>query len=466
MDKMSYGEAKKIRGQSFGSRMTDKLLGDQGIRESFKNTLSEGTKATVTGIKEKFDPMNIAKFMTGGSRLAPAIVGKLTGRSQEDMQHFAGNKKGADTASKVGPLETGNEMADLLLKIFNLMKSTNEANTKHKEHINAFAAEEKIEKDKRHKELLDAIKSKKGKKDTADKVEEDTGMGVGDVISNILNAFGGGKTALSLISNVGRFFLASPIGIGLVAGATLLTLLAKDEHPEETNKMMQGAMGGPTSEAQAIVDVVKDTSAIERRKQNILADRPSSKKSMLVWKDPALQESYLKEIGWDPETGLTTEELKAGYVGLDENGNPKKKDGATAAPVGGSTQTPGKTPGLSPGEEEVKTPTTSGAATATPVPSAGGSTGTETKSAESASSAPKTSAMPTSSPNVSEKLNSAISENQNMKLEDNTPATSIITNSVNKITNSGSSSSGFVMPLVRNQEPTFKRMILNSTRVV
>lgn len=464
MDKMSYGEAKKIRGQSFGSRMTDKLLGDQGIGESFKQTLSEKTKATTTGIKEKFDPMNIAKFMTGGSRLAPAIVGKLTGRSQEDMQHFAGNKKGADTASKVGPLEQSNSMDEILLKILELMKSTNDNNTKHREHINAFAEEEKMEKDRRHKELLDAIKGKKTKTQTADKVEEDTGMGLGDVISNILNAFGGAKTALSLLTMLGGF-VASPLGVALIGavvagtvGAWMIKQIAADP---------QAALEGKDGIGMAVAGLGSEGQLPSAEQEK--TDKSETAKSQAVDK---------KGI-----TGSTLEELEAKRKQLIEYGDPRarvkggkgdkldiqraKQLDEIETEISKRKSTPESSAiGLSPGEEEVKTPTTSGAATATPVPFAGGSTGTETKSAESTSSAPKTSAIPTSSPNVSEKLNSTISENQNMKLEDNTPATSIITNSVNKITNSGSSSSGFVMPLVRNQEPTFKRMILNSTRVV
>jgi hypothetical protein len=462
---MSYADAKQLRGQSFGSLMSKKLVDEnQGIGESFRNALSDKSRATTTGIKEKFDPMNIAKFMTGGSNLAPAIVGKMTGRSQEDIQHFASNKKGADTASKVGPLEQMNSMDEILLKIFELLKSTNENNIKHREHINAFAEEEKMEKDRRHKELLDAIKGKKGKKETAEKVEEQTGMGIADIISNILNSFGGARTALSILSNVGKFFLLNPFGAALLLGTATISMLARDENPEQTNKMLQGAMGGPTADAQAIVDAVKDTTEIDRRKQNILANRPERMKSRMgiFGGDVKLQEQYLKEIGWDESTGLTAAEKKAGFTGLDEKGNPVK---ATA--TGTSTETPGKTPGLSPGEEVVKTPE-GGKPTASPVAGGGGSSAaaTETKPAESASAAPKSSAMPTSSPNPSEKLNSAISENQNMKLEENVTAPTVVNNSVNKVTNSNSPSSKFVMPMVRNQEATFRRMILNSTRVV
>ena len=72
---MEYAEAKRIRGKSFGT-----MLGENegGLGESLKAAISQKTQAKMTGLKEKFDPMNIAKFMTGGSNWAPALLGKLT----------------------------------------------------------------------------------------------------------------------------------------------------------------------------------------------------------------------------------------------------------------------------------------------------------------------------------------------------------------------------------------------------
>ena len=90
---MDYKKAKDLRGKSFSERMAENLISGSGIGESFKKTLSEKSKARMTGIKEKFDPLNIAKALTGGSRLGPALLGKMTGRSQQDLQYFAGDPK-------------------------------------------------------------------------------------------------------------------------------------------------------------------------------------------------------------------------------------------------------------------------------------------------------------------------------------------------------------------------------------
>jgi hypothetical protein len=333
MAKMEYAEAKKIRGQSFASRMTDKLISGEGVGSSLSSTISEKTKAKMTGIKETFDPMNIAKFMTGGSKLGAAIAGKALGRSKEDMQYFAGGKGGS--ATKIDKLESDNSMVDMLMKIYTFMKDTSDSHKKDKEKENNKKEEIELEKERRHKELLKALGGKNGPEgNTAEKVQKETGLGLGGIVGAILDAFGGGVSALSMIANVGKFFLMSPIGAGLLLGGSVLALLANDKNAEQTNKGIQAA--GDAAEAnKQMMDVVEATTTVERRKQNILADRPKSKKSYLPWKDPELQQKYLEEIGWDDTTGLTQKERDAGFTGLDEKGKPVKKT-MTETPVASS----------------------------------------------------------------------------------------------------------------------------------
>jgi hypothetical protein len=120
-----YQKAKDIRAKSFGDLMSDKLIAGQGIGKSLSATISEKTKASMTGLKEKVDPLNIAKFMTGGSSLGPALLGKILGRSKEDVKFFAGKtKKGKDTASKLGPIGEGGDFASILYNIENLLKTS------------------------------------------------------------------------------------------------------------------------------------------------------------------------------------------------------------------------------------------------------------------------------------------------------------------------------------------------------
>ena len=127
---MDYQQAQKIRGKSFASIMTEKLAEGGGIGGSFRATVSERSQARMKGIKEKFDILNIAKMMTGGSNLAPAILGKLLGRNTRDIKYFSGIKD-KKTASKLGP--TGNgvspEMMGILEKIYDFLKETNDEDT-------------------------------------------------------------------------------------------------------------------------------------------------------------------------------------------------------------------------------------------------------------------------------------------------------------------------------------------------
>jgi hypothetical protein len=455
MAKMGYAEAKNIRGQSFSSMMTNKLLGGEGVGSSLKATISEKTKAKMTGIKETFDPMNIAKFMTGGSKLGAAIAGKVLGRSQEDMQYFAGGGKGS-TATKIDSLEKDNALVEMLLKIYTFMKDTSDTHKKDKEKENNRKEEIELEKERRHKELIKALSGGKDGSETAtaEKIQNDTGMGLGGILGSILGAFGGGISALSMIANIGKFFVG-PVGGVLLGAASLGALFyamskASPEAHAEASKV-QGA-ADVSSEGKAITDVAENTTNVELRKQNILADRPKSKKSYLPWKDPELQQKYLEEIGWDNTTGLTQKERDAGFTGLDDKGKPIKKTatemqvetsvtpaGPTATPVSNQSSTAGQT-------SDGATP----ASTTTPAPTP---TSTPTVMAES----------PT---NAGQKLNAVQNENLDMKVKEKTDqGVNVVKNNTIKKSMQTVDTKG-PLPSVRNMEQTFQKMILDSTRVV
>lgn len=90
---MNYYEAANIRGKSFAQLMTEKLLAGQGVFSSALSARTDRKMAERMVRKEKYDILNIARFLTGGSKLAPAVVGKLLGRSKEDIEYFSGKKK-------------------------------------------------------------------------------------------------------------------------------------------------------------------------------------------------------------------------------------------------------------------------------------------------------------------------------------------------------------------------------------
>ena len=111
---MDYKQAADVRKKGFANLMTDKLLSGEGIGSSLKNTVSERTKAKVTGIKESFDPLNIAKKITGGSKLGPALVGKMLGRPSEDIKHFTGDE--VQNEEKTSSEKVLGQIYDLMIK--------------------------------------------------------------------------------------------------------------------------------------------------------------------------------------------------------------------------------------------------------------------------------------------------------------------------------------------------------------
>ena len=393
--------------------------------------ISKKTSDTTIKLTGKFSK-NFMKVIKGGASASKESDVSFTGKAKE--------QKGVNsTATKIKPLKQGNELIDMLMKIYDFMDKTHKEDTLKNEESNNFKEGQKIADDKRHQKLIKAIeqltKNNDIKPETAEKIEETSGMDLGDVVNNILNAFGGAKTALNIISKVGGFFL-SPLGLGLIAGASLFTLLAIDKNPEETNKMIQNAGGGTGNDAATIQDVVENTSEVERRKQNLLADRPSNKKSMLPWKDPKLQAEYLKEIGFDESTGLTKAEKDQGYTKLDEKGLPAKN--------------------------EIANITNS-------IPSTPSSTvaGTSTPSASTSLSTPST---PTATPSVpiSSKLNDVQSENNTAKIDDMTGSSSVSVNNSNVVSTPDRPTprQRSKIPPVRNMEESFQKMIIYSTRVV
>jgi predicted chitinase len=127
---MEYGKAEGIRKKGLAGLITDNLVEGQGIGSSFGSAISDRTKATFTGIQEKFDPLNIAKKLTGGSNLAPALLGRLMGRKQSTIEHFAKPRK-RPSARGVnfetgGALEEGGEATKVLGMIYEELKMAEE----------------------------------------------------------------------------------------------------------------------------------------------------------------------------------------------------------------------------------------------------------------------------------------------------------------------------------------------------
>jgi hypothetical protein len=155
LGRMNYAEAKKIREKSFGTLLAEQ---EGGFGSSLKAAISQKTKAKITGIKEKFDPLNIAKKLTGGSNFAPALLGKLIGADKSRIDYFSGVKP-KHTAS----LESGGsslESPEALESLGYIYKSLKQSiDDKHQVEADAKEAKQKEEEyeNTRNEELVKAL---------------------------------------------------------------------------------------------------------------------------------------------------------------------------------------------------------------------------------------------------------------------------------------------------------------------
>ena len=189
-----YQQAANTRKRGLVGSITDRLVAGQGIGGSVGSGISETFKAKSTGIKEKFDPLNIAKMLTGN--LGMALVGKITGRKSEDMEYFLnkGRKKGeayrqvsapdtkvgkVDTAffttvreGQRGSLQKGDNVATVAARLVNLLKTFYEKETLQRQLLHNFDEENEFEDQRRHEDLLKEIKDVKEKKLTKEEIQK------------------------------------------------------------------------------------------------------------------------------------------------------------------------------------------------------------------------------------------------------------------------------------------------------
>ena len=246
---MSYQRAQRLKGAGLGRLMVNRIVAGQGVGKSIKSAISDKVVAKMTRIKEKFDPMNIAKAF--GGRLGAYAMGKMTGRSEEDMSYFTGaGRRGKnsthDANTKKNPMITkiaegntqkmkkGDGLADVLSKIYNLIKQDSADRIQHDEVQKNLLVDREKQRQKWHEDLIKALggKSTLGKTVTVQKENPD----LFDMIKGIVDKMFGGikdilefftefrrlgffKNIFSILSKVG-IFLASPIGLSLMAVAT------------------------------------------------------------------------------------------------------------------------------------------------------------------------------------------------------------------------------------------------------
>jgi hypothetical protein len=427
--------------------ITEKLVEGNSIGSSIKSTVSEKSAARAKGFKEKIDPMNIIKFMTGGSKFATALYGSVAGRSKEDMKYFTGAPRSAkevgSSSTRIDSLETGNEMVSLLMKIYEFMRTTNEEDKTRKQKEANFKEEIEYERGLRHKALLEALSGlKPGKTVTATKETDDGGFGgifaglisfvkglissaidgvmsiiggIKDTLGKILSAFG--PTAFKLLTSIGRFFLMNPIGIalatGLAAGEFLKFLVKLQLEDQEKNP--EKYKNTPLERAKR-EDTTKGVAGERNRRESVKQFRATEIRDALNAK-PAFTDEELVEMYGKPRAELQS------FV----DNNPKGV--------------------LKPFDMPIATPTSQA----------------EAQDLENGASQQP---MPVPAVPASNVLNEKTKEMNDANLPKPVMAPKSETiNTTNVVADKKIAPTG-PLPSVRNQEPTFANMILYSTRVV
>ena len=239
----------------------------------------------------------------------------------------------------------------------------------------------------------------------------------------------------------------------------MIALLANSKDPGADTKAIinAGATDGGMAEAIVAATEASDENAIQAKKNNLLANRTSSEKSLIPWKDSELQKKYLEKIGWDEKSGTTKEERSGGAVGIDDTGNLiLKKTTATPMPV---AKTPTPLPaGVTPSTAEagrgsasfaktdprlVTNKTTEVTPTAAPMPATPAPTGT--------------------------RVQSAIGQNIDMNLNQDTTKIVAIDNSKTMNATGGASTPAITMDssvTVRTDDPTLQNILKKITRQV
>ncbi len=442
---LDYQRARRIRNTGFADLLSDQLAGDATIGGALKKTISLRTQAKIKGIKEKFDPLNIAKFLTGGSSLGPALLGKLTGRSEKDIQYFSGRMRPIrerGTASRIGR-EPGTGMSEgvneMLRKIYYLMQITRERDLQRSDTELNFAEEKKLEDEKRHKELLKVLS--KLAKGNATVTEEKSNRGLLDSLMDLLRRVpalpiptAAGKGLGKLLRNAGGFLLSPPVLalLGVAGTAWLLKYMYDNDTPEgeetaasrgksDTEMAMEYGPEGPPRERPKVEDV-----ANERKVQNKMADFRLKLRNMRA--DDNRKKIYLRD-----------------YL---EMGNPVEKEAATRLMA------------------EIKPEKMSAAdfqkldKDTTPVP-------VPTPMQPPPAAAPETPpAVPGT--DLSARLGAATDQNLDASLPASKPAAPSVVNNVNTAQprQMPQKTAELNTIAVRNMDPTFMRLIMDNTRVV
>jgi putative chitinase len=130
------------------------------VGSSVRGAISDRMQASVMGLKEKFDPLNIASKLTGGSRIGPALLGRMTGRSKEDIDYFANRKRihrFDNVMNKGEGSGDSRKSIEALENIYSFMVKTRESQIKDNHSTFKFENERQQSNQRRHDEVMNVF---------------------------------------------------------------------------------------------------------------------------------------------------------------------------------------------------------------------------------------------------------------------------------------------------------------------
>lgn len=281
---ITYQQAKRIRKTGLMGVFADQLMYEKSVGTAIKKTVSLKTRAAVKGVTQYLDPLNIAKMLTFGSALGPALLGHFMKRDVRDIQYFTGRLKPIHernkTASKISKVP-GGEGSDgalnpILRKMYKLMSNTHEENVKRRQLSKNREEENQLEDERRHQQLIKALSNLTGVKTVTNiTTEKGDNGGLFDFFKKLLEdglakVQEGLKWITDLKDTLVKFFGSTLFGLlnairgiaslsvlgPMIIGAAPLAILYKVSQWAQDAKLFD-ANGNPTTEFNFIDKVNK-----------------------------------------------------------------------------------------------------------------------------------------------------------------------------------------------------------------
>lgn len=168
---MDYQRASLIRGTSLSGLIGERYSAGQGFGGAIRGAITDTLKAKAVGLKERVDPLNIVRQLTGRGafgNIMTAVAGRALGRSQRDIAYFGGYTRRRSTIPSLQSKEDGGMRgagggnSEMLEKIYQFLKRSIDERKRAEQLNRSFRREQVNEDERRHQDLVDAIKGFNG----------------------------------------------------------------------------------------------------------------------------------------------------------------------------------------------------------------------------------------------------------------------------------------------------------------